>query len=169
MQLVYIILLLMVVSGAEATQGKIGLCTKECEVKVASLYTEIYQEIYNAISEKQKKQFINLVVKNYDSRIKKATGKFKNDLEAELSALKEGEMQEEHFKRISQIDPMNNDGSILKQLGSLLQKDELKKIIQDYSSSMAAGMACIAQCRDPEGLNSGWDQEKANIYTYSKE
>lgn len=50
MKLVYVILSLMVVSSIQAAPGKIGLCTKDYETKVAALYTEIY----SAVSEKQK-------------------------------------------------------------------------------------------------------------------
>ncbi|MHA1558825.1 MAG: hypothetical protein ACTSXG_03365 [Alphaproteobacteria bacterium] len=161
-----LIVIVSFLSFAIYASSNIRVCTKSCENIVKKLFKKKYEEIHTTIkgNEKQLKQFIILIEKNYKSRIGKATGAYKQTLESELDKLKIDGFQGEHLDRISQIDPMNNDWQIIRQFGNKSALQENGKIFTDYKSPMEAGMACIAQCRDPDGSKSGWNKEKTNIY-----
>jgi hypothetical protein len=146
---------------ATGTTRIIWTCTKEAEPKVKSFFMDVYNQIYtNLKADSEKKAFEKLV----NEQAKKIDPK---------SPQSSPGLSQDSLSKIAQFHPHNNESKLITRfqtaLGRTQISTELKSILKDYPSPNAAGMAFIAQCRDPEGIQSGWDKTKANVYLGLKE
>lgn len=173
----------------KASGGHVKRCTKECEKITEQHFSKIYGDICG--EDTKNGQRILEKIRDYKAQLimrrkgdpyieekdwKKKAGRNPEELkkikaravlDPEENAAVREELEsiptncgEEDIGLISRFDMLNNSPRLTSKL-----KPKLNGVLAaDQMDPFTYGIKCVAQCRDPEGLSSGRDEEEDKIY-----